>query len=760
MSISPLTPELLRTELNPVQYEAVMHGSGPMLILAGAGSGKTRVLTYRVAWLIEQGARPGEIMAVTFTNKAAAEMRERIARLVPHAVSPRPYSGAWIGTFHALCARILRQDGAAAGIPRDFVVFDDVEQIGVVKEAMNACSYSPEVHKPRQILNAISRAKEGLQSPAEFSRAARSPFNEMVARIYSEYQRLLALNHGFDFDDLLLAAVKLLREHEDVRSAYQERFRHILVDEYQDINKAQYEFVHTLSAQHRNLVVVGDDDQSIYAWRGADVGFILAFEKDYADARVVRLEQNYRSTQTILDAAYGVVRRNSGRHEKRLWTENGTGEPIQVHSAEDELAEARYVGDVIETVVRTTGIRYGDVAVLYRTNAQSRVLEDTLKRRRLPYRLIGGVRFYDRKEVRDLIAYLRLVLNPNDTYSLQRVINAPARSIGDRSIERLRNFADEHDISLFGAISRAGDVEGLTPRARAALGEFTRVIRSAAELSASNSIARILRYVVDESRYLEALREDRSPEAVARAENVQEMVNVANEFDEQVGGSLADFLEQMALVSDVDSLRADNEGVVLMTLHAAKGLEFSLVLMCGLEEDLFPHTRSLEDPAQLEEERRLCYVGMTRARRWLHLTYARRRMVFGAPRFLARSRFLRELPEQVVRLSGHSPSERGRYRDVDESAFARAEPTAPTRAPAGPVPNQGLSPAARRMLEDQSRRGAGQYQKGDRVRHAIFGDGIVTRSIGSGDDEEVTVVFPGHGDKKLISGYARLIKLD
>ncbi|MFN3651036.1 MAG: ATP-dependent helicase [Armatimonadota bacterium] len=772
MSESAVSP--LLQSLNPVQQEAARHESGPLLILAGAGSGKTRVLTHRVAHLLELGVPAHKILAVTFTNKAATEMKERISRLVGPAAA-----SCWIGTFHAICARVLRQDGEAIGLPRDFTVFDDGDQLALIKEVMDELSIDTETYKPRQLLSQISRAKEELLGPAEFGRFAKGAEEKTAARVYERYQRKLNQNHGVDFDDLILETVRLLQSRPEVREYYQQRFQHVMIDEYQDINRVQYELVKLLAAAHRNLCVVGDDDQSVYGWRGADVRFILAFEQDYPEAKVLKLEQNYRSTQLILDAAFHVVKLNRGRREKRLWTSNPAGEPLVLFGADDEMDEARFVASTVEQAVDGVNARYGDFACLYRTNAQSRVLEDVFKRRRIPYRLVGTVRFYDRKEVKDLIAYLRLIQNPADSLSLRRVVNSPPRSIGEKSMERLANFADQHEISLFEAMGRAGEVEGLTPRARAALGEFTRVVRTLAGYKEQLSVTALLSELINQTGYLRILREEKSLESLARAENVEEFVNVAKEFDEQIGGGIVQFLEQMALMSDVDTLKEGADSVVLMTLHAAKGLEFPYVFMCGMEEDVFPHARARESEKEMQEERRLCYVGITRAQRRLHLTHARRRTVFGQTRYQRPSRFIREIPEECYHEECKPVEERGRYEDVDRTDFSSGSvfgrrswgerpsprPGAPARparpaSPAPPTPDPRAREEAQRLLErHRSSQKPGAYKPGDRVRHQVFGEGIVTKSVGSGDDEQVSVVFPKHGEKKLIAGYAKLVKL-
>lgn len=758
--------------LNPIQREAAAHSTGPLLILAGAGSGKTRVITYRVAHLIAQGVPPSKILAVTFTNKAANEMKERIHKLIGTGAQ-----GSWIGTFHAICARILRQDGEAIGLPKDFVVFDDGDQLTIIKEVMAELGLDSETHKPRQLLSAISHAKEELLDPVEFAKRAQGSEEKTVARVYPLYQKRLWKNHAVDFDDLILETVRLLQARPEVRDYYQTRFQYVMVDEYQDINRVQYELVRLLAAQHRNLCVVGDDDQSVYGWRGADVGFILAFEKDYADARVVKLEQNYRSTQNILDAAFHVVRHNKGRRDKRLWTENPQGAGIIRYEADDDLDEARFVAQVIEDSVDSVDVRYGDFACLYRTNAQSRLLEDAFKRRRMPYRIVGSVRFYDRKEIKDLIAYLRLLQNPADSLSLKRVVNAPPRGLGEKSMERLENFAAQRDISLFDAMHRAPEVEGLTARGRAALAEFTRAVDFVGGYRDKLNVTGLLQELIDKTGYRRALLEENTPEARERVANVDEMANVTREFDEQLGGTLTEFLEQMALMSDVDTLKAGADSVVLMTLHSAKGLEFPHVFVCGMEEDVFPHSRARESEKEMQEERRLCYVGITRARNKLHLTHARRRNVYGMTRNQRPSRFLREIPDECYDERCRAVEERGRYEHVDNTDFAgggriigsRAYNPAPQRPPASPraaipvgrpaAPSLAARAEAERLLDQTRNRKPGTFKPGDSVRHTHFGNGIVTHSVGSGDDEQVTVIFPVHGSKKLIAGYAKLEKL-
>jgi DNA helicase-2/ATP-dependent DNA helicase PcrA len=780
--VLPTAP--LLDALNPVQREAAGHIRGPLLILAGAGSGKTRVLTFRVANLIQEEVPAHKILCVTFTNKAATEMKERIHKLV----GPGAH-GCWIGTFHSTCARFLRQDGESIGLPRDFVVFDDDDQLTLVRETLSELHIDTETYKPRQVLSAISKAKEEMLGPTEFERQATGAEEKTIARIYPVYQKKLWSNHAVDFADLILETVRMLQTRPEVREYYQTRFQHVMIDEYQDVNRLQYELVRLLAAGHRNLCVVGDDDQSVYGWRGADVRFILAFEKDYPEAKVLKLEQNYRSTQVILDAAHHVVQRNKGRRDKRLWTSNDGGEPLMLFAADDEMDEARFIAQTVEGMTEGVKVHYGDFAVLYRTNAQSRVLEDVFRRRRLPYRLVGSLRFYDRKEIRDLIAYLRLLSNPADTLSLRRVINSPARSIGEKSMERLENFATANDLSLLEGMRRAGKIEGLTPRAKAAMLEFMRIIDFVAGYKDTLNVTGILQEIIDKTGFIRALKEENTAENQARIENVQEMVNVTKEYDEQVGGGLTLFLEQMALMSDVDTLKAGADSVVLMTLHAAKGLEFPYVFLSGLEEDVFPHFRARDSNSEMEEERRLCYVGITRAKQKLHLTYARRRTIFGQTKYQRPSRFIREIPDECYDEHYKPVDERGRYDDVDNTDFSSgggrvfgSRPAPPPRPiaprpgisrpepPRATPPRQGgppppqlppqKQPEVQRLLEKYRREEKkGTFSPGDRVRHGAFGDGIVTRSSGSGDDEQVSVIFPKHGEKKLIASYAKLEKL-
>ena len=741
----PMSSHLL-ADLNPVQRQAVLHPGGPLLVLAGAGSGKTRVLTYRVAYLLAQGVLPYRVLCVTFTNKAANEMRERIRRLVGPSAQH-----CWIGTFHATCARLLRTYGERLGLRTDFVVFDDSDQVQLVRECMGELQINPDLFKPRAVLAAISRAKEQLLLPETFGRTAVGETERVAARVYPLYQERLRQHNALDFDDLIFAGVQLLQRDAEIRETLQQRFEHLLVDEYQDINEGQYELVRSLAAHHRNLCVVGDDDQSIYSWRGADVRFILAFEQDYPDATVLQLEQNYRSTQKILDAANRVIARIHGRRPKRLFTENPCGESLSLYLAEDEADEARYVVEIVEEAVARGRRRYGDFAVLYRTNAQSRALEDAFRRERIPYRIVGTLRFYDRKEIKDLIAYLRLLVNPADSLSARRIVNAPPRSIGARTMERLEWFAREQGIPLLAAMRQAETIEGITPRARTTLRELVATLDRHAERARREEIAvsELVKALIRDTGYAADLEQEGTVEAQGRLENLQELINVAAHYDREVGAGLVPFLEQIALMSDQDALGAGGDVVTIMTLHAAKGLEFPAVFLVGLEEGLFPHIRALTDDRQMDEERRLCYVGITRAREELYLTSARRRMVRGHFEWQQPSRFLREIPDELFATGGVAQLfGDGRYAAVDALEFTSG------------AARSSLGSLDVGRLVAQARAPQGAFQPGDRVRHPTYGEGIVTQSRGSGEQEIVSVAFPGEGVKQLVVGYARLERLE
>lgn len=708
------------------------------MIVAGAGSGKTRVITYRIVRLIQDGCPPYRVLAVTFTNKAAKEMRERIE----HLVGPNAKEIA-MGTFHALCARFLRIDGSAIGIDRNFVVYDDSEQMSLVKELIKNQGFDDKAIQPRGVLSEIGRAKEQLLSPAKYGDRASSFFERTVAAIYKDYQKRLSAANALDFDDLLFKAVRMFEESEAVREKYQERFLHVLVDEYQDVNFTQYRLADLLAAKHRNLTVVGDDDQSIYAWRGADVSLMMRFSLDHPDANLITLDQNYRSTQNILTGAHAVVKHNRSRNDKKLWTANSSGELITIGEAGTELEESRLIVDTIQREVRTGRRTHGEFAILYRTNAQSRVIEEALLTHRIPHILLGGQRFYDRKEVKDLIAYLRVVWNPADDISLRRTINNPTRALGPTAIKKAEEFANRHGLSLFQALTSPQFEQELPKKAQQGVRTYRRCIEESQELVANGAITPILKHVMQVSGYLDELRAERTEEAQSRLDNLQELVNVTAQYDadQSQEHTLGQFLETVALVSDVDTMTESGEGVKLMTLHSSKGLEFPVVFILGLEEGVFPHSRALGDDAELEEERRLCYVGMTRAREALYLTYARRRSQFGQANFNARSRFIDDLPREIIdQMPGTTVS-----RPMTGEPGPRLEP---------------LRTGSYAVFEEPRAKGPSwepPFNVGQRVNHRKFGVGIVVACAPLKNDAEVTVAFPGAvGIKKMVQSLAKL----
>ena len=750
---APLTPgasqvERLIADLNPPQREAVEHGEGPLLMLAGAGSGKTRALTHRIAYLVATGqARPSEILAITFTNKAATEMRERVERLVG-GVSRL----MWVMTFHSACARILRSDAERLGYKRAFTIYDQADSLRMVKRCMAEFDVDPKRFAPRAVQAQISSAKNRLLDAEAYREEQSSFFEETVADVFGLYEKRMHEANAMDFDDLLVRTVDLLELNADIRDRYQRAFRWVLVDEYQDTNRAQYRLLQLLCEQHRNLTVVGDESQSVYSFRNADIRNILDFERDYPDATVVKLEQNYRSTQTILEASNAVIAQNRDRKPKNLWTEGDRGDSIQVAELDDEHAEARYVAAEVERLCAEEGIARDEVAVFYRVNAQSRVLEDTLVRFELPYQVIGGTKFYDRAEIKDAVAYLQFLANPADAVSFQRIVNSPRRGIGQQTEARLISHANTTGADVWDVIREAERVPGLGAAAQRAVRRFADVmvaLRDRAESSAS--VAELLDAVLRESGYLEALEAERTIEAEGRAENLQELVGVAQEFDanrEVEGDSdvrpLDEFLAQISLLSDQDSMREGESLITLMTLHNAKGLEYEAVFIIGCEEGVFPHSRSIEE-GNLEEERRLCYVGLTRAKQQLYLTCARRRNLFGGHGHNLPSRFLTELPDELVARqvsaprTGWSGARGGEREAVLGGSFGSG----------GGLPDTD-------DLRKQPSPSLVQFRTGDDVIHASFGEGVVT-SVEPGS--VVVVRFAGDGgERKLMADYAPLRK--
>ena len=650
-----MTDKLLRS-LNDVQREAVEHANGPLLILSGAGSGKTRVITHRIAYLIKHhGISPFRILAVTFTNKAANEMKERLDTLVEGGVS----RNLWVSTFHSTCARILRRDIEKLGkdasrskkraYTRDFTIFDTGEQATLVKDVLRQLNYSDKDYNPRAILGLISRAKNESISPQKYEIIADGYFERVVAEVYPLYQDALCLNNSLDFDDLLLFTVELLNKNANIRQDYENRFEYILVDEYQDTNRCQYELVRLLTGKKQNICVVGDDDQSIYAFRGADIRNILDFEQDYPNTRVLRLEQNYRSTQNILDAAWSVVQNNKARKPKKLWTEQEDGELLTCYEAMDENDEAGYVGTQIQDW-HTEGVSYKDFAVFYRTNAQSRIFEEAFRAANIPYQIVGGVGFYDRMEIKDLLAYLRVMCNPNDSMSVRRIINVPSRGIGATTLERLIDFAAAEDITLFEAVQRVDEISTINRGLQTKVRRFAEIFD---EFDATVLPADALDYVLKVTGYLKNLQSQNSIEAQNRVENIEELINAVIEYEQnEPEPSLSDYLENVALIADIDTMETDSTDMVtLMTLHSAKGLEFPFVFIVGVEEYYLPHKRSTDEgtEAAIEEERRLCYVGITRAMEQLYLSHAKSRRMFRGTEYRTPSRFISEIPEYLIK---------------------------------------------------------------------------------------------------------------
>jgi len=719
-------------QLNPAQREAVEHVDGPLLIFAGAGSGKTRALTYRIAYLIgHHKIDPSGIMAVTFTNKAAREMRERIESLVGAGA----LSAMWAGTFHSTCARMLREKGDRIGLNREFVIYDADDQVKLVRECLEELGVDERENNAKKILYNISEAKEQLILPEDYTQAIGRSYDTLTGRVYPMYQKKLRDSSALDFDDLILYAVRLLQENEDARDYYRRRFRYVMVDEYQDINQSQFQFVKLIADGHRNICVVGDDDQSIYSWRGADVELILSFQKRYPDAKVVKLEQNYRSTRNILDAAYHVISRNEKRAEKQLWTDRDEGTLLNKIEAVDEHDEAVKVIDRLRDKVITGERQYSDCVILYRMNAQSRIFEEALMNHRIPYKIIGGVRFYERKEIKDLIAYLRLAHNPLDSMALKRIINVPARGIGAVSIDRIERFALDNDISFFEATQRVEEIE-IVPKTRRAVTRLAKMIEFLRRKRDEFPISKLLNEIVENTEYVIELQRQGTREADSRVENILEFFSVIDEFERTSENiSLSAFLEQVALVTDIDSYDEESPAVTLMTLHAAKGLEFPVVFMVGMEEGIFPHSRSLISREGLEEERRLCYVGITRAKDDLYLSHAASRAIFGLRTRQSISRFLKEIPAEMF----HQPKKK----DVDLPSISSA-PSWSDYDTMRVKPGRSRCPLV----------------PGDLVKHSVFGFGGIESVEPSGSDALITVNFEEVGKKKLMYSFAGLEKVE
>ena len=721
--------------LNREQQQAVQHTEGPLLILAGAGSGKTKVLTVRIAYLLAQGVNPYEILAITFTNKAAKEMKSRVEGLVGDVANR-----IWLSTFHSFCAKFLRFElDNFLGYNSNFTIYDTSDSQVVIKAALKALNLDDKYYPVGAMISAISDAKNKLMFASDYRKQARDFYQQKVADVYEYYERELRKNNALDFDDLLLIAVKLLQSNAAVLDKYSKRFKYVMIDEYQDTNHAQYLLAYLLSSHWKNIAVVGDADQSIYAWRGADIQNILDFEKDYPNCTSIKLEQNYRSTKIILDAANAVIDNNEGRPEKNLWTDKVEGAKIQHFTAQSEHEEAAFIGDTIVKKHDIHGVPYGDMAILYRTNAQSRVLEEALIKRALPYTMVGGTKFYDRKEIKDVLAYLRVLYNPFDDLSLLRIINVPKRSIGATTVSKLQDYARENGTSLFMTLTQLHLVDTIKGKTKEKLEEFGILIFTLVAEMDDKSVLDILEAILDRTGYLAQLEESTDPQDQARAENIGELLSVAKDFqDTNPTGTVEDFLEQVALVNDVDSFEQEESKVTLMTLHAAKGLEFPIVFLGGLEEGLFPHSRTLMNPEEIEEERRLAYVGITRAEKELYISNATTRTVFGRTSSYLPSRFIDEIPAELV------DSLRAKRRIPDD-----IKPTVPRH----------MSVASRPVTKPIIRNEViADWKVGDTAIHSKWGNGKVVNVSGEGAGMKLTIEFPTQGVRVVMAKFAPVKK--
>jgi DNA helicase II / ATP-dependent DNA helicase PcrA len=727
--------EKLLANLNKEQQAAVKTTEGPLLIMAGAGSGKTRVLTHRIAYLMaEKHVAPWNILAITFTNKAAREMKERVQALLGGAAEE-----VWISTFHSMCVRILRRDIDRIGINRNFSILDTTDQLSVIKNILKEKNIDPKKFEPRTILGTISSAKNELLTPEKFAKRASSYYEKIVSDVYEEYQQRLLRNHSLDFDDLIMTTIQLFERVPEVLEYYQYKFQYIHIDEYQDTNHAQYMLVKMLAARFQNICVVGDADQSIYRWRGADIQNILSFERDYPNAKVILLEQNYRSTKRILQAANEVIENNINRKPKRLWTENPEGKKIVYYEAMNEADEAQFVAGKIKEYVDGGKRRYSDFAILYRTNAQSRIIEEVFLKSNIPYQIVGGLKFYDRKEIKDILAYLRVIANPNDDISLLRIINVPKRGVGASSLDKIVRYASENELSIFEALAELEHI-GLSARIAASLLEFRRQLEQWAQLQEYVSVTELVEEVLDKSGYREMLKAENTLEAQSRLENIDEFLSVTKHFENvSEDKSLIAFLTDLALISDIDQLNEANgnseDSVVLMTLHSAKGLEFPVVFLIGMEEGIFPHNRSLDDEDEMEEERRLAYVGITRAEEELFLTSAQMRTLFGNIHVNPVSRFIREIPEELMEMIN---------RRTLHAAASQAKQT-------------GFRTT---MASGAAGGGTTVWKVGDKADHKKWGIGTVVSVRGEGEDQELDIAFPSPiGIKRLLAKFAPITKV-
>ncbi len=722
--------------LNKEQLEAVKTVDGPLLILAGAGSGKTRVITYRIAHLIEIGVYPGNILAITFTNKAADEMKERVIELIGEEAK-----SMWISTFHSACVRILRANIEKLGYNKNFVIYDSQEQEKLIDECLKELNFDNKLYKPREILSKIGSLKDTLTDEEDYYKKYADDFkNKVVARTFLLYQKKLKNSNALDFDDIINKTVKLFQTYPDVLNRYQRKFKYILVDEYQDTNRAQYELINLLAKGHKNLCVVGDDDQSIYGWRGADIRNILDFEKDYPSCKVIKLEQNYRCTKKILDAANYVIANNEQRKPKKLWTENKTGDNIKFYRAENERGEARFILDEIKDLT-STDFKYKDVAILYRNNAMSRVLEEALITNNIPYKVIGGFRFYDRMEVKDIMAYLKVINNPLDNISVLRIVNVPKRGIGASTIDTIREYANQNEISIYSAILESEKIDGLNSRALNAVQKFISLMGSLAAAFEKMDVPELINEVIEKTGYVDELKKENTKESTERIENIQEFYSAALEFEEKSEDkSLSAFLEKLSLVSDQDSLD-DNGGITLMTLHSAKGLEFPIVFIAGCEDGIFPHYSARDDKDELEEERRLCYVGITRAKQKLYMTCAKQRMLFGRIMFNPISMFVDEIPETYVDdLSKNDSSLKVSY---DYKSIFNYKKSQNNFLNQPSYVSQQIKPVSNSIDSND-------VKPGSKINHKIFGCGTIVSIKDSDSGKIITVAFDKGGIKNLM----------
>ncbi|WP_026691227.1 DNA helicase PcrA [Alteribacter aurantiacus] len=751
----------LLSGLNPEQQKAVKHGVGPLLIMAGAGSGKTRVLTHRIAYLLgEKGVAPWSVLAITFTNKASREMKERIGKIIggPGA------EDIWISTFHSMCVRMLRRDVDRLGINRNFTILDGSDQVTVMKRLMKEQNIDTKKFEPRSILGSISSAKNELKTPKEYAKTANGPYENTVEKLYVAYQKELKKNSAMDFDDLIMQTIELFKKVPEVLEFYQRKFQYVMVDEYQDTNRAQYMLVKMLADRHKNICVVGDSDQSIYRWRGADIQNILSFEKDYPNATVIMLEQNYRSTKTILKAANDVIQNNSNRKAKNLWTENDDGDKLAFYEADNEHDEAQHIVGKVKEMIDSGKYTESDIAVLYRTNAQSRVIEEMFVKSNLNYTIVGGTKFYDRKEIKDVLAYLRVMANPDDDISLRRIINVPKRGIGASTLVKIEQFAAMQDVSIYRALQDVHEI-GLSARAANALREFIGQLTNWVQMQDYLSVTELVEELLEKTGYRAMLKNDKSLESESRLENIDEFLSVTQDFEKSnEDKSLVAFLTDLALIADIDKVDDDEEEnnqeqIILMTLHSAKGLEFPVVFLIGMEEGVFPHSRSLMEEVEMEEERRLAYVGITRAEKELYLSRARMRTLYGRTNMNPASRFLSEIPEDLLDSIKEEKAQPA-WMKTSRSSGAQAPRSfgQPGRAPNA---SMGAGRTGRTQMRTSTTTTGGDsfsWQVGDKAAHKKWGTGTVVSMKGDGDKVELDIAFPEVGVKRLFAKFAPITK--